>query len=111
MDTTTRKNLWEFLEEDDDRAPEAKALFQWSLNFDHGNRPWELYLDIIQYSADWLGGDQYVGWKDDTRWAERTRFRSIGYMEADYLGDALKEWALNPHRVEKWIDALMDCED
>ena len=100
MDTTTRKNLWDFLEEDDDRAPEAKALFQWSLNYDHGNRPWELYLDIIQYSADRLGGDQYDG-----------RFRSIGYMEADYLGDALKEWALNPHRVERWIDALMDCED
>lgn len=100
METVSeRRNLWEFLEQEPRWAKETKALFQWSLNFDFGQRPWELFLDLIGWSADNVGADLYDG-----------RYRSIGYMEADYLGDALKEWADAPHEVEAWIAELMGCE-
>lgn len=95
---TTTKDIWEFLEQEPKWAKETKALFEWSLNYEHGNRPFDLFLDIIGY-ADNYGADRHD-----------VRYRSIGYMEADYLGDALKEWADAPHEVTAWIDELMATE-
>lgn len=99
METTNIKNLWEFLEEEPPTyAKETKALFEWSLNYDHHQRPFNLFLDLIRWSWDNYG----VAMSDDVY---------LGYIEADYLADALKEWANNPHEVSAWIDALMSCED
>lgn len=100
METTTPKNLWDFLEETECPAPATRDLFQWSLNYDHQDRPFNLFLDIIQFNAEWIGGYLYEG-----------RGHSIGYMEADYLADALKEWAQYPQQVENWITELFNCED
>ena len=36
---------------------------------------------------------------------------TIGYVEAGYLADALKEWSDNPQQVENWITELMATED
>jgi hypothetical protein len=99
--TTTTKNLWDFLEEADCPAPHTKDLFTWSLNYDHPDRPFNLFIDIIGYSEEHYGTQMWSG-----------KFAStIGYMEADYLGDALKEWAQYPQQVEEWITKLMSTED
>jgi len=102
MDTTTTKNMWEFLEDETENHPEeVKALFEWSLNYDHPDRPFNLFIDIIGYSEEHYGTQMWSG-----------KFAStIGYMEADYLGDALKEWAQYPQQVEEWITKLMSTED
>ncbi len=96
---TTTQNLWEFLEDDTKNHPtETKALFEWSLNYDHQERPYNLMLDLI-------------GWSEDNYGTPMSNGVRLGYLEADYLGDALKEWANNPQRVEAWIDTLMSCEE
>lgn len=97
METKTQ-NLWEFLEEEPKWAKETKALFEWSLNYDHDQRPFNLMLDLI-------------GWSEDNYGVSMAKNVRLGYLEADYLGDALKEWANSPHEVEAWITELMGKED
>jgi hypothetical protein len=101
MSTTTTKNIWDFLEESDCPSPHTKELFTWSLNYDHETRPFNLFLDMIGYSEEHYGTQMWTGNYSTT----------IGYVEADYLGDALKEWADNPQKVEQWITNLFACED
>lgn len=99
METETRpQNLWEFLEDETKNHPEeVKALFEWSLNFDHDQRPFNLMLDLI-------------GWSEDNYGVSMAKNVRLGYLEADYLSDALKEWAMYPQQVETWIDRLMATE-
>jgi hypothetical protein len=33
---------------------------------------------------------------------------NLGYLEADYLGDALKEWATRPNDVYAFVEKLMN---
>lgn len=100
MDTTKAPDLWEFLEQEAPHAEHTKHLFQWSLNYDHGQRPFDLFLDLIGYSEEQYGTNLHSGDYGST----------IGYVEADYLADALKEWADHPQRVEAWVSSLMECE-
>lgn len=98
METETAQNIWEFLEDETKNHPEeVKALFEWSLNYDHDQRPFNLFLDLI-------------GWSQDNYGTAMSNNVRLGYLEADYLGDALKEWADYPQQVEAWVDALMACE-
>ena len=100
MTNTERKppDISEFLEDETKWHPtEVKALFEWSLNYDHAQRPFNLMLDII-------------GWSEDNYGATMSHDVRLGYLEADYLGDALKEWADHPQQVEDWITELMNCE-
>jgi hypothetical protein len=99
MSTTTTKNIWDFLEEPNCPAPHTKDLFRWSLNYDHADRPFNLFLDVIGYSWEHYGTKMY------------TSKIFLGYMEASYLADALKEWSDAPHRTEQWVTDLFACED
>jgi hypothetical protein len=36
--------------------------------------------------------------------------RCLGYVEVDYLADAMKEWANHPYAVEEWINLAMSLE-
>jgi hypothetical protein len=60
-----------------------------------------LYLDLI-------------GWSDETLGYNLANMARIvefaGYMELDYLGDALKEYANNPNEVFEWVRGLMESE-
>ena len=95
---TQPRDIWEFLEDETIFHPtETKALFEWSLNYDHSQRPFNLMLDLIGWSLDNYGHSLSGGVR-------------LGYLEADYLGDALKEWADHPQQVEDWITDLMNCE-
>ena len=96
---TQPQDIWVFLEDETKKHPKrTKELFDWSLNYDHKDRPFNLFLDIIGYSEDNYGHPMYDG---------TTR---LGYVEADYLGKALMEWANKPQQIEDWITELMSCE-
>jgi hypothetical protein len=98
MGQTKHKDIWQFLEDDTIYHPEeVKALFEWSLNYDHSQRPFNLMLDLIGYSEEHYGAPMSNG-------------VTLGYLEADYLGDALKEWANYPQQVEQWITDLFNAD-
>ncbi len=98
MTTETMTDVWEFLERPNRYAPEAQACYEWGLNCNTNSNPFLFFLDLIGWSEENYG----------------TRFvlnpQSLGYMELDYLGDALKEYADRPREVTEWLDALMACE-
>ena len=101
METTNRKNFWELLENPPANVSETNALIEWSMNYDiKTGTPYHLFLDLIGYSHENYGEALYKG---DPR-------NVLGFMEIDYLGDALKEYATNPQEVEAWIDALTEAE-
>jgi hypothetical protein len=58
-----------------------------------------VFLDLIGYSDNHFG-EPLV--KDASK--------VLGYLEIDYLGDALKEYAKNPDDVLKWIEQLDNIE-
>ena len=81
------------LEQLEDNAPEwasaTIALASWSRgNYDFNRSPYLLFLDLIGYSEEEYG----------------TNFISepskvLGYLEMDYLADALKEYATRPQDI------------
>lgn len=94
MNTTTEtKTVWEIYETPRKGAENTTALFEWSLNFDYPS-PATLFLGLI-------------GWED---MEELPQGVALGYMEMDYLGDALKEYANNPQTVSDAITELLDAE-
>lgn len=99
--TTTTNNLWEMLENPPKYATHTADLFRWSLNFDHGTRPWEVFLDLIGWSVENYG----------VLMATKKHYEHFGFMELDYLADALKEYADKPNEVTAWIDTIMQAED
>lgn len=93
------RDVWEFLEQPNEVAPEAQALYSWGLNCDRAANPWNLYLDLI-------------GWSDDN-YGEKIcqTVPDLGYVELCYLADALNEYAtVRPDDVRGWVDELMQCE-
>jgi hypothetical protein len=91
---TTTRSTWEIYESPNKGAEETTALFEWSRNFDAGKTPATLFLGLI-------------GWEDMEELAQGV---VLGYMELDYLGDALKEYANNPLGVRDAITELLEAE-
>lgn len=101
METVTKKSFWDLLENPPANVCETNALIEWSMNYDiRTGTPYHLFLDLIGYSWEHFGDKLY---KENPR-------NVLGFMELDYLGDALKEYATNPQAVEDWIDLLMEAE-
>lgn len=73
-------------------------LYFWSENFE-GSSPFGVFLDLIGYSNDYFGGTL-------TTWASLQSV--LGFMELDYLADALKVFASHPMDVEDFIGRLHD---
>lgn len=101
MATITNPKFWELLETPPDYAAHTNALYEWSLNYDAGKGPITLFLDLIGYSAEEYGAPLF----DLSKVGE-----SIGYLELDYLGDALKEYADRPGDVMAWLKQLLAAE-
>jgi hypothetical protein len=99
MATITNPKFWQLLESAPDYAEHTNALYEWSLNFDTGKGPITLFLDLIGYSFDNYGANLY----DLTN-------SPLGYLELDYLGDALKEYATRPGDVMAWLEQLLNAE-
>jgi hypothetical protein len=95
MTTETKtRTTWDIYESPNKGAEETTALFEWSRNFDAGKTPATLFLGLI-------------GWEDMDHLVQGV---ALGYMELDYLGDALKEYANNPLGVRDAITELLEAE-
>ena len=101
METTTAKTVWDLYENPPKFSQETCDLAYWSLNYDSKTgTPFQIFLDLIGWSEENIGGNLF-----------RVDFsRVLGFMELDYLGDALKEYATNPHAVHSFIFELFELE-
>ena len=94
MIKTETRTLWDIYETPRKGAEETTALFEWSQNFNYPT-PATLFLSLI-------------GWEDME--GELPKGVALGYMELDYLGDALKEYANDPQTVSDAIEQLLEKE-
>lgn len=99
MTTTTTRNTWEIYENPRLGAQHTTALFEWSRNFDAGKTPASVFLALISYEID---GEPFA--------LANMTTACLGFMELDYLGDALKEYASNPETVSDAIAELLAAE-
>jgi hypothetical protein len=96
---TTKQTLEQVLEEGAVYFPEIEALYQWSNNYEAGKTPFTLLLDLIGYSAEQYGAPLYDLSKPQ-----------LGYLELDYLGDALKEYADKGGNAHDFIERILEAE-
>ena len=97
MNTDT-KDVYEVLDAAPYYALAVAWLANWSYNesYETGSA-WLEFLDLTGISEDRYGGH-----------VNRRGYRP-GYLEADKLGDALREWAARPGDVEEYVAAIMDA--
>ena len=99
MDTEVR-DMWQMLESPPKQVEAIASLFSWALNCENG-KPWTLFIDLIGWSMENYGHNiSNVSDLSD----------GLGYMELDYLADALKAYADRPQLVEEWVTELMGAE-
>lgn len=98
MTTKTDRTTWEIYEHPRDCAPHTTALFEWSRNFNYPT-PATVFLALISHEID---GEPIA--------LPNMSTACLGFMELDYIGDALKEYASNPESVGDAIDELLDAE-
>ena len=100
MSTETKtRSTWDIYETPRKGAEETTALFEWSRNFDAGKTPATVFLALISYEMD---GEPFA--------LPNMSTACLGFMELDYLGDALKEYASNPETVNDAIAELLEAE-
>jgi hypothetical protein len=98
----TKKTIWDLLESPKPSQEHTAGLISWSMNYDlKTGTPYHIFLDLIGYSADEYGSNLF----------NYTNIQEVlGFMELDYLGDALKEYANNPQEVLDFIEAIDEAE-
>lgn len=100
-DLINRKTFWDLIENPPANVVEVTNLIHWSMNYDlRTGTPYHLFLDLIGYSHEHYGDTLIKG----------NPANVLGFLEMDYLGDTLKEYANNPQAVSDWIDLLMETE-
>ena len=101
MTTETKpQNIWDFLEfHNDTRYRELAELVNWSMNFDRRESPYLAFLDLTGYSQYNYGEPQF-DWQ----------YNRMGYLELNYLADALKLYTSDPSGVIDWITELEGLE-
>ncbi len=98
----TKKDIWDVLGDAKPSQKHTAGLISWSMNYDlKTGTPYHIFLDLIGYSADEYGSNLF----------NYTNIqRVLGFMELDYLGDALKEYAENPESVLYFIQEINEIE-
>lgn len=99
MNAETQKDVWEMIEEAPDYAEATADLYHWSTNFEAGQGPFTLFLDLIGFTADNMGESLYS--LEDA---------SLGYLEIGKLAAALTEYANRPQDVRAFADELVEAE-
>ena len=98
----TEKTFWDLLESPKPSQEHTAGLISWSMNYDQKTgTPYHLFLDLIGYSKDNFG---------EPLFNLANAHKVFGFMELDYLGDALKEYAENPQAVLDFIEAIDEAE-
>ena len=94
--------IWDLFENAPASADHTRALIEWSMNW-RGEpcSPYLIFLDLIGYTQEEYGMSFSQG-------ADFSRV--LGYMELDYLGDALKEYAENPSAVLDFIRMVDEAD-
>lgn len=92
-------DVWEYHESAPAYVEATADLWHWSTNYDAGKGPFTLFLDLIGWSEDEIGEPLY-SLKD----------ASLGYLELDKLGAALREYSDRPTDVRAWVDGLIAAE-
>lgn len=92
----TTAKFYELIENAPETLEHTAGLFEWSENYDFPS-PASLFLDLIGWSEEEVG-DRLCS----------DKMPSLGYLEVDYLGDALKEWATRPMDVYSFVEKLMN---
>jgi len=98
METTTTQ-LEELLEKGEERFPHIVGLYQWSTNYEVGKTPFTLFIDLIGYTQEQYGEALYNLDKPQ-----------LGYLELDYLGDALKEYATIGQDAYNFVVRILNAE-
>jgi hypothetical protein len=96
---TATRNTWAIYEEPRKGAEQTTALFEWSRNYDAGKTPATVFLGLIGYGEEEYGEA-----------IEIPQGVALGYLELDYLADALKEYAINPSWVSEAIAEMLEAE-
>jgi hypothetical protein len=96
---TQEMTLEQVLEKGEERFPHITGLYQWSTNWNAGEGPMTLFLDLIGYSQDELGFPLYDLKKP-----------LLGYLELDYLADALKEYTNKGRSAYDFVVRILEAE-
>jgi len=97
-----KKTIWDLLEDPKPNVKHTAGLIDWSMNYDKKiGTPYYVFLDLIGYSMEQFGLNLFN--------YENIQ-KVLGYVELDYLGDALKEYAENPQAVLGFIEAFNEAE-
>lgn len=96
---TKAKTIEQVLEEGEERFPHIVGLYHWSLNYEAGEGPMTLFLDLIGYSQEEIGEPLY-----------NIKDPKLGYLELDYLGDALKEYATIGEGAYDFVMRILQAE-
>lgn len=90
--------IWDFLEEETKNAEGVRELAFFSASNQSVKRgtTFGVFLDLIGWSSENLG-QALVSDPSSV----------VGYVEADLLADALKDWANRPLDVEAWVDKFL----
>ena len=99
METINKgKTLEELLE--GERFEGICGLYSWSMNYED-YAPFRYFLDLIGYSVEFAGGNLADWSKVST---------NLGYLELDYLADALKEYADKGESAYRFVLELLEAE-
>ena len=96
---TKEMKLEQVLEQGEERFPHIAGLYQWSTNYEAGKTPFTLFIDLIGYTQEQYGEALYDLDKPQ-----------LGYLELDYLGDALKEYATIGGDAYDFVVRILEAE-
>ena len=83
-----------------ERFADISALYDWSLNYDRGKNPYSIFLNLLGYSHEQIGQAIFTGDYNSV----------LGYLELDYLADALKVVANYGLEAYEYAASLVEAE-
>lgn len=99
METMNKgKTLEQMLESE--RFKAICGLYSWSTNYEYPT-PFTYFLDLIGYSEEMVGASL-------ADWSQVST--NLNYLELDYLGDALKEYATKGEDAYRFVLELLEAE-
>lgn len=97
----TLANCQDYLERVPTRFEHVKGLIEWSLNWwGQGASPLTVFCILTGIDERYTGD---YGWDYPVD-------MPLGYVELDYLGEALREYATNPVDVEAYVLGYLEVE-
>ena len=94
-------DVWELLEHPAQGCERVANLYSWTLNYEPAKGPFSLFLDVIGFSADYIGETIYQGNLNES---------GLGYLEIGMLTDALREYADRPVDVVNFVTSILEAE-